>query len=185
MHAVHASGSAAGNAHIGTQPSDAASPPPDCAGALIPWRRARGAAALAAGVAAQYLELHPSASPQEVRQALLESATTGVVRGADTSWRPARLLYTNYKAPSASTAGGSGDDGAAAGSSGSGDGSGGLGTGAIVGIAVGAAAGELLTAGLRCCSLACCGCPCYGRWLAEFRISKQDAAAHGLLVTTH
>jgi subtilisin family serine protease len=48
-----------------------------------------------AGVAALYLQGNPGASPSTVRNALVNNATTGVVknRGANS---PNRLLYTNY-----------------------------------------------------------------------------------------
>jgi subtilisin family serine protease len=46
-----------------------------------------------AGVAALYLDEHPSAAPQEVRDAIVNSATQGVVTGAG-SGSPNRLLYS-------------------------------------------------------------------------------------------
>lgn len=47
-----------------------------------------------AGVAAQYLQLNPGASPTTVTNALIGNATTGVVTGVNGS--PNRLLFTNY-----------------------------------------------------------------------------------------
>ena len=49
------------------------------------------AAPIVAGVAALYLERHPTASPAEVRRAIIDAATTGVVKGAGQS--PNRLLH--------------------------------------------------------------------------------------------
>lgn len=48
-----------------------------------------------AGVAAQYLQSNPGASPATVRNALVANATTGVVTSAGRN-SPNRLLYTNY-----------------------------------------------------------------------------------------
>lgn len=47
-----------------------------------------------AGVAAQYLQLNPGASPSTVTNAILGNATTGVVSGTNGS--PNRLLFTSY-----------------------------------------------------------------------------------------
>jgi subtilisin family serine protease len=47
-----------------------------------------------AGVAAQYLQTNPGASPTTVTNALIGNATTGVVSGTNGS--PNRLLFTNY-----------------------------------------------------------------------------------------
>jgi subtilisin family serine protease len=49
------------------------------------------AAPLAAGVAARYLERHPTASPAEVKRALVAAASRGVVSGAGTA--PPLLLH--------------------------------------------------------------------------------------------
>ena len=48
-----------------------------------------------AGVAAQYLQGSPAASPAAVAAALIGNATVGVVKSAGTG-SPNRLLYTNY-----------------------------------------------------------------------------------------
>jgi subtilisin family serine protease len=48
-----------------------------------------------AGVAALYLQGNPSASPSTVRNALVNNATTGVVKSAGTN-SPNRLLFTSY-----------------------------------------------------------------------------------------
>jgi subtilisin family serine protease len=47
------------------------------------------------GVAALYLQTHPTATPQQVRDALYANATKGVVRSAG-SGSPNALLFTNY-----------------------------------------------------------------------------------------
>ncbi|GAB3995351.1 S8 family peptidase [Nocardioides marmoraquaticus] len=47
-----------------------------------------------AGVAAQYLQLNPGASPSTVTNAIVGNATTGVVSGTNGS--PNRLLFTSY-----------------------------------------------------------------------------------------
>jgi len=65
-------------------------------GGFAPTRQQSGdsyAAPLAAGVAAGYLERHPSATPREVRQALIDAATSGVVTNPGRS--PNRLLYSD------------------------------------------------------------------------------------------
>src|SRR6185312_12676189 len=49
------------------------------------------AAPLVAGAAAHYLEHHPTAAPREVRQALIDAATPGVVTNAGRS--PNLLLH--------------------------------------------------------------------------------------------
>lgn len=109
-------------------------------------RRAAGAAAIAAGVAAQYLELHKNASATEVRRALLELATPGVVVGPGVE-PGAGLLYTNLMQPAPTELGAGGlppgaPNGSASGSgSGSSD-SGGLSNGAEAAIAATATAGE-------------------------------------------
>ncbi|HEY9517316.1 MAG TPA: S8 family serine peptidase [Gemmatimonadaceae bacterium] len=46
------------------------------------------------GVAALYLQVHPDASPSQVRSAILNNATTGRVQG--TSGSPNRLLYSSF-----------------------------------------------------------------------------------------
>lgn len=48
-----------------------------------------------AGVAALYLQTHASASPSTVRNALVNNATSGVVKSAGTG-SPNRLLFSNY-----------------------------------------------------------------------------------------
>jgi subtilisin family serine protease len=48
-----------------------------------------------AGVAALYLQGNPGASPSTVRNALVNNATTGVVKSAGTN-SPNRLLFTAY-----------------------------------------------------------------------------------------
>ena len=48
-----------------------------------------------AGVAAQYLQSNPAASPLTVRDAIVNNATTGVVKSPG-SGSPNRLLYSNY-----------------------------------------------------------------------------------------
>ena len=57
---------------------------------------------MAAGVAAQYLQLNPEAGTEDVRAALVDSATLGVVTGAG-ELAPNRLLFTNFsqEAPAA------------------------------------------------------------------------------------
>lgn len=96
--------------------------------------------ALVAGVAAQYLQLHPNASAEVVKQALIEGASPHAVTGLGVE--PAsRLLFTNYTQPRGSVvAGASANDG----------GSGGLSAGALAGIVVGVAVGKLA----GCCGLA-------------------------------
>jgi aqualysin 1 len=56
------------------------------------------AAPHAAGVAALYLEDHPSATPQAVRDAIVNTATPGVVTGAG-SGSPNLLLYSLFDVP--------------------------------------------------------------------------------------
>ena len=51
------------------------------------------AAPLVSGTAALYLEVHPSASPAEVRRWLIDNASRGVLRG-DLHSSPNRLLFT-------------------------------------------------------------------------------------------
>lgn len=53
------------------------------------------AAPYVAGVAALYLSLHPGATPQQVRDAIVGNATTGVVVNAGTG-SPNALLFSNY-----------------------------------------------------------------------------------------
>lgn len=53
------------------------------------------AAPLATGVAAQYLQTHPAATPAMVESALIQKATVGVVQGNLYS-SPNRLLYTDF-----------------------------------------------------------------------------------------
>jgi hypothetical protein len=48
-----------------------------------------------AGVAAQYLQTHPNATPAEVESVLISMATTGVIQG-NLGGSPNRLLYTNF-----------------------------------------------------------------------------------------
>jgi subtilisin family serine protease len=48
-----------------------------------------------AGVVALYLQSHRSASPAEVRSALVGNSTTGVIKNAGQE-SPNRLLFTNY-----------------------------------------------------------------------------------------
>jgi subtilisin family serine protease len=48
-----------------------------------------------AGVAALYLQGNPGASPATVRNALVNNATTNVVKSAGAN-SPNRLLFTNY-----------------------------------------------------------------------------------------
>lgn len=98
-------------------------------------------------MAAQYLEAHPEAGPDEVRRALVDWATPGTVTMAGEG---ALLLYSNLTDAGANvTSPGSGTS--AAGGRG-----GGLSAGAIVGIAVGATAGgrRVLARQLLCCGLA-------------------------------
>lgn len=69
--------------------------------------RSTGAAAVAVGVAAQYLELNPNATAAQVREALVDGSTRGVVAGAAPGVRTG-LLFTNYseeqeEAPAVST----------------------------------------------------------------------------------
>lgn len=96
--------------------------------------RTYGGAGIVAGVAAQYLQLHPQAAATEVREALLGGASAGTITGVGVN-PPAALLFTNY---SSAPAGAAGESGSSSG------GGGGLNAGAIVGIVVGAAAGEPL-----------------------------------------
>lgn len=84
-------------------------------------------------MAAQYLQLHPTASPDEVKAALVAWSTPGIVVGAHQASN--RLLFTNFTAPVGS--GASGAEQAAAQGSG-----GGLSHAEIAGIAIGAFAGE-------------------------------------------
>ncbi len=51
------------------------------------------AAPIVSGVAALYLSVHPTASPQQVRAWLIDNATPGVIRG-DLRGSPNRLVYT-------------------------------------------------------------------------------------------
>jgi subtilisin family serine protease len=51
-----------------------------------------------AGVAALYLEDHPAATPQTVRDAIVNSATPGVLTGTG-SGSPNLLLYSFFEAP--------------------------------------------------------------------------------------
>jgi subtilisin family serine protease len=48
-----------------------------------------------AGVAALYLQSNPAATPQQVRDALYNNATAGVVKSPG-SGSPNRLLFENY-----------------------------------------------------------------------------------------
>ncbi|HEV2853513.1 MAG TPA: S8 family peptidase [Thermoanaerobaculia bacterium] len=48
-----------------------------------------------AGVAAQYLQAHPNATPAEVESVLVSMATTGIVQG-NLGGSPNRLLFTNF-----------------------------------------------------------------------------------------
>ena len=50
----------------------------------------------AAGAAALYLATHPTASPTEVRTALVNASTKGVVRDSPLLGSPNRLLYTGF-----------------------------------------------------------------------------------------
>lgn len=99
-------------------------PMPTCRSYVASW--------MAAGVAAQYLSVHPTASPEDVKRALVDWATPDTVMMAGDA-APARLLYANVSEPQRAASGGNGT--AAAG------GGGGVSGGAIAGIAVGAAAG--------------------------------------------
>ena len=89
----------------------------------LPACRDMGAAAIAAGVAAQYLQLRPDATPSEVRRALVGMATPHTVTGVGSA-STASLLFTNLSealdATAAAPRGGSS----------------GLSTGAAVGIAI-------------------------------------------------
>jgi subtilisin family serine protease len=53
------------------------------------------AAPFAAGVAAQYLQMNPTATPAMVENALITRATLGVIQGT-LYGSPNRLLYTNF-----------------------------------------------------------------------------------------
>lgn len=84
-----------------------------------------GAAPLVAGVAAQYLQLHPTATSAQVKAALLAMSTQHVVTGS--SIGPTNLLFTNLTEPqSGGGAGASGESG------------GGLSTGAVIAVVVAA-----------------------------------------------
>ncbi|GAB4822994.1 hypothetical protein N2152v2_010040 [Parachlorella kessleri] len=111
--------------------------------------RAFGAAAVVAGVAAQYLELHPHASPAEVKSALLALATPQLLAGVGPA-SPNLLLFTNLSRDESAGQGpgGSGSGEGSGGSSGGGGSGGGLGPGAIAGIVVGAVAGLLAGAAI-------------------------------------
>lgn len=90
------------------------------------------------GVAAQHLQFHPNATAKDLRKSLIRNATQGVVLGAGPV-SPNVLLYTNNtQAPPE-------------------EGNSGLSTGAIVGIAIGSAAGERL---LACLFAVVCMCLC-------------------------
>ncbi|GAB4822983.1 hypothetical protein N2152v2_010029 [Parachlorella kessleri] len=112
--------------------------------------RAFAAAAVTAGVAAQYLELYPQASPAEVKSALLAMATPQVLLGIGPA-SPNLLLFTNLSKP----APGAGSEGGGDGGGSSDDGGdSALGAGAIAGISVGSAlglyaAGAILIAWVR------------------------------------
>lgn len=95
--------------------------------------RSYGAAAIAAGVAAQFLQLNPKATPADVRRALLETlavnhTVTGL--GAGTV-APSRLLTSNLTQAASVQPVDSGGNGS------------GLSAAAIAGIVVGATAGAL------------------------------------------
>ena len=104
------------------------------------WRRSFGASWVAAGVAAQYLSQHPTATVPQVRQALIDWATPHAVTGAGPN-TTTRLLYTNFSDSTAelgamvAPAAGAGEP--------PGDSGNDLSAAAIVGIAVPAAAGEM------------------------------------------
>lgn len=107
--------------------------------------RAFGSAAIVVGVAAQYLEHHPHATPAQVLEALQSMATPDVITDAG-NLAPNYLLYTNMtehaegsRGSSASSSTGGSDSGSSA------SGGGGLSTGAIVGIVVASVLG-----GWRC-----------------------------------
>lgn len=108
-----------------------------------PLRRAFGSAAVVAGVIAQHLQVHPNDGPDDVKRHLLELATPHVVTEAGPNTTNS-LVYaepTNVEAPA--TAGG------------------GLSTGAVVGIAVGCAAGGCWRCALCSAGTALLGWACY------------------------
>lgn len=112
-----------------------AGPLPECAlraAATLPGCRAYGAAAIMAGVAAQYLQLHPQAGPDEVKAALLAMATPDAITNPGVNASTAALTFTELQAPDGSDASSS-DEGS------------GLSAGSIAGIAVGAAAAGKVT----------------------------------------
>eukprot|EP00884_Botryococcus_braunii_P009691 jgi/Botrbrau1/18723/Bobra.0386s0046.1 len=88
---------------------------------------------VAAGVAAQYLSLHPDATPAQVKDALIAMSTKDVLLGLQ-GLAPNRLLYTDLPARQVLASGTGG------GSS--------LSGGAIAGIVIGAVAFAILSAGL-------------------------------------
>jgi hypothetical protein len=94
--------------------------------------RSFAAAALMAGIAAQYLQLHPGATASDVRKALLDSASGQVVTLAGP---PAALAFTNLTQASANAPHET-QPTVADGNS--------LGTATIVAIACGTVAGELV-----------------------------------------
>lgn len=92
-------------------------------------------------MAAQYLQLQPKATPDEVKSALVQWATPDKVIAAGVS--PNRMLYTNFTQPVAP------ETGTAATQVDPSSGGGVLSTGAIAGIAAGAALGESRGAALE------------------------------------
>lgn len=95
--------------------------------------RAFGAAPIVVGVVAQYLELHPEATPSQIKRALQETGSQHAVTGAGPATRTTTLVYTNLTEPEPVVAAGGGGDTAA---SSGGGGSSGLSTGAVVGIVI-------------------------------------------------
>ena len=135
-----------------------------------PLGRSYTASSVVAGVAAQYLEAHPDAGPDEVHRSLLNWATPGTVTMAGEG---ALLLYSNLTdaasqlAPANESSPGNGTSAAAAGGSG-----GGLSAGTIAGIAVGATAGELSMVAGHSFAVPACSCQ------AMPRASRQEMASY-------
>lgn len=122
---------------------------------------------IAAGVAAQYLGLHPTASPAQVKAALQSWGTQHALVGGSSA-APARVLYTNFTAPpleaqpqqlvplpadgsssssagegsSSNSSGGSSSASDAAAATSSGGGGGGARVAVVVPVAIGEAAGR-------------------------------------------